>query len=69
MFILLPWENAQEYDQLVVDLKSEHRPMSRTENDPGRAYGPAHWLRNRTELMQSNCCFPKHPRARPSTSA
>jgi hypothetical protein len=55
MFILLPWENAQEYDQLVVDLKSEHRPMSRTEMILVERMAQHHWLRNRAELLQSNC--------------
>jgi hypothetical protein len=55
MFILLPWENAQEYDQLVVDLKSEHRPMSRTELILVERMAQHHWLRNRAELLQSNC--------------
>jgi hypothetical protein len=55
MFILLSWENAQEYDQLVVDLKSEHRPMSRTEMILVERMAQHHWLGNRAELLQSNC--------------
>ena len=31
MFILLPWESAIEFDQFVVDLKSEYGPKNRTE--------------------------------------
>jgi hypothetical protein len=55
MFILLPWENAQEFDQLVVDLKSEHRPMCRTELILVERMAQHHWLRNRAGLLQSNC--------------
>jgi hypothetical protein len=55
MFVLLPWENAKEYDQLVVDLKSEHRPMSRTEMILVERMAQHHWLRNRAGLLQGNC--------------
>jgi hypothetical protein len=55
MFILLPWEDAREYDQLVVDLKSEHRPTSRTEMILVERMAQHHWLRDRAGLLQSNC--------------
>ena len=55
MFILLPWEDAREYDQLVIDLKSEHRPTSRTEMILVERMAQHHWLRNRAELLQSDC--------------
>jgi hypothetical protein len=55
MFILLPWENAKEYDQLVVNLKSEYGPKSQTEMILVERMAQHHWLRNRAELLQSNC--------------
>jgi len=55
MFVLLPWESAKEYDQLVVDLKSEHRPISRTEMILVERMAQHHWLRNRAGLLQGNC--------------
>jgi hypothetical protein len=55
MFILLPWENAQEYDQLVVDLKSEYGPKSRTEMILVEGMAQHHWLRNRAQIYQSRC--------------
>jgi hypothetical protein len=54
-FILLPWEYAREYDQLVVDLKSEYRPTSHTEMILVERMAQHHWLRNRAGLLQSNC--------------
>ena len=33
MFILLPWENAQEYDQLVVNLQKRIRSQKPNRND------------------------------------
>jgi hypothetical protein len=54
-FILLPWEYAREYDQLVVDLKSEYRPTSHTEMILVECMAQHHWLRNRAGLLQSNC--------------
>ena len=55
VFVLLPWENAKEYDQLVVDLKSEHRPTSRTEMILVERMAQHHWLRDRAGLLQANC--------------
>ena len=55
VFVLLPWENAKEYDQLVVDLKSEHRPTSRTEMILVERMAQHHWLCDRAGLLQANC--------------
>ena len=55
MFVLLPWENAEEYAQLLIDLKSEHRPMSRTEMILVERMAQHHWLRDRAGVLQSNC--------------
>jgi hypothetical protein len=55
MFILLPWESAEEFDQLVVDLKSEYGPKNRTELILVERMGQHHWLRNRATLLQGNC--------------
>jgi hypothetical protein len=54
-FFLLPWENAEEYDWLVIDLKSEYRPKSATETILVERMAQHHWLRNRAELLQTHC--------------
>jgi hypothetical protein len=55
MFILLPWEDAEEFDVLVVDLKSQYHPMNRTEWILVERMAQHHWLRNRATLLQGNC--------------
>jgi hypothetical protein len=55
MFILLPWESAEEFDQLVVDLKSEYGPKNPTELILVERMAQHHWLRNRAALLQGNC--------------
>src|SRR6476661_1062967 len=53
-FFLLPWENAEEYNWLVIDLKSEYRPKSATETILVERMAQHHWLRNRAELLQTH---------------
>jgi hypothetical protein len=55
MFILLPWESAREFDDLVVDLKSEYGPKNRTELILVERMAQHHWLRNRATMLQGNC--------------
>ena len=55
MFILLPWEDAQEFNQLIVNLKSEYGPKNQTEMILVERMAQHHWLRNRAGLLQSNC--------------
>jgi len=55
MFVLLPWESAEEFNYLVVDLKSEYHPMNRTEMILVERMAQHHWLRNRATLLQGNC--------------
>ena len=55
MFVLLPWESAQEFDDLVIDLKSEYRPRNRTELILVERMAQHHWLRNRATMLQGNC--------------
>jgi hypothetical protein len=55
MFILLPWEDAEEFDVLVVDLKSQYHPMNRTEWILVERMAQHHWLRNRATLLQGLC--------------
>ncbi|HEY3453178.1 MAG TPA: hypothetical protein VGK64_01160 [Bryobacteraceae bacterium] len=55
MFILLPWESAVEFDQLVIDLKNEYGPKNRTELILVERMAQHHWLRNRATLLQGNC--------------
>jgi hypothetical protein len=53
-FFLLPWENAEEYDWLVIDLKREYLPKSATETILVERMAQHHWLRNRAELLQTH---------------
>jgi hypothetical protein len=55
MFILLPWESAEEFDHLVIDLKSEYSPRNRTELILVERMAQHHWLRNRATMLQGNC--------------
>jgi len=55
MFVLLPWENAQEFKDLVMDLKCEYTPKNRTEMILVERMAQHHWLRNRATLLQGNC--------------
>ena len=55
MFVLLPWENADEYQELLLDLKIEYGPKSRTEMILVERMAQHHWLRDRAGLLQSNC--------------
>src|SRR5690349_4215436 len=55
MFILLPWESAVEFDQLVIDLKNEYGPKNRTELILVERMAQHHWLRNRATMPQGNC--------------
>ena len=55
MFILLPWESAVEFDQLVIDLKNEYGPKNRTELILVERMAQHHWLRNRATMLQGNC--------------
>ena len=55
MFILLPWESAEEFDQLVIDLKNEYGPKNRTELILVERMAQHHWLRNRATMLQGNC--------------
>ena len=55
MFILLPWESAEEFDHLVIDLKCEYAPKNRTEMILVERMAQHHWLRNRATLLQGNC--------------
>jgi hypothetical protein len=55
MFILLPWEDAEEFDALVVDLKSQYHPMNRTEWILVERMAQHHWLRNRATMLQGLC--------------
>jgi hypothetical protein len=53
-FFLLPWENAEEYDWLMIDLKREYGPKSATETILVERMAQHHWLRNRAELLQTH---------------
>jgi hypothetical protein len=53
-FFLLPWENAEEYDWLVIDLKREYGPKSATETILVERMAQHQWLRNRAVLLQTH---------------
>ncbi|HEY6991168.1 MAG TPA: hypothetical protein VH369_22415 [Bryobacteraceae bacterium] len=55
MFILLPWESAEEFDYLVIDLKNEYGPKNPTELILVERMAQHHWLRNRATMLQGLC--------------
>ena len=82
-FVLLPWEDGEEFNNLVIDLKCEYTPKNRTEMILVERMAQHHWLRNRATMLQGNCfkddgtiddqrlassCATKSPTSAPSTS-
>jgi len=55
MFVLLPWESAEEFNQLVIDLKCEYAPKNCTEWILVERMAQHHWLCNRATMLQGNC--------------
>jgi len=54
-FFLLPCESSYAYDNLLMDLRNEHSPMTRTEDTLVERMAQHHWLRCRAEFFESKC--------------
>jgi hypothetical protein len=54
-FFLLPFERSHEYENLLMDLRNEHSPMTRTEDTLVERMAQHHWLRCRAEFFESRC--------------
>ncbi len=54
-FVLLPWENHDEFKTLQSDLLAEHQPLTATERILVRDMAQSHWLRQRAIVLQNRC--------------
>lgn len=54
-FLLLPWEEREEFDSLEQDLFAEHQPATATERILVREMAESHWLRRRAIVLQNQC--------------
>ncbi len=54
-FLVLSWENGQEYQTLTQDLLAEHQPATPTELILVREMAQSHWLRQRAITLQNTC--------------
>jgi hypothetical protein len=54
-FFLLPFERSHEYENLLMDLRNEHSPMTRTEDTLVERMAQHQWLRCRAEFFESRC--------------
>jgi len=54
-FFLLPCESSYAYDNLLMDLRNEHSPMTRTEDTLVERMAQHQWLRCRAEFFESKC--------------
>ncbi len=51
-FTVLPWENQEEFNQLLVGLRDEHKPSTLTENLLIGKMAQAAWLSKRAATLQ-----------------
>ena len=54
-FMILDWENREEFDELVENLRAEHRPSSPTEVLLVESMARHYWLRQRAQRLQCLC--------------
>ena len=54
-FFLLPFESSYAYDNLLMDLRNEHSPMTRTEDTLVERMAQHQWLRCRAEFFEAKC--------------
>ncbi len=62
-FVVLGWENQDEFTTLERDLVAEHNPATTTENLLVQDMAQAHWLRQRAVTLQNTCFSPDMPAA------
>lgn len=54
-FVVLAWETQGDYDQLLADLRSEHKPSTPTEHLLVDAMAKHRWLAERAASLQELC--------------
>ncbi len=54
-FVVLAWELQGDYEQLLTDLRSEHKPSTPTEHLLVDAMAKHHWLSERAATLQELC--------------
>ncbi len=62
-FVLLPWENQEEFQTLEHDLLAEHQPGTATELILVHEMAQSHWLRQRAISLQNTCLSQYDPAA------
>jgi hypothetical protein len=60
-FMLLEWEEEEEWDQLLSDLRQEHQPITPTEKILVEDMAKHHWLTLRARALQHFCFDPNNP--------
>ena len=63
-FNVLGWEKQEEFDELLEDLRAEHKPATRTENLLVEKMAQSYWLSQRAKFMQKMCLDPDLPTVR-----
>jgi len=62
-FVLLPWENQEQFQTLEHDLLAEHQPGTATELILVHEMAQSHWLRQRAISLQNTCLSQYDPAA------
>jgi hypothetical protein len=60
-FMLLEWEEEEEWDKLLADLRQEHKPSTPTEKILVDDMAKHHWLTLRARALQHFCFDPNNP--------
>jgi hypothetical protein len=60
-FMLLEWEEEEEWDKLLADLRQEHQPSTPTEKILVEDMAKHHWLTLRARALQHFCFDPNNP--------
>src|SRR5690242_1590089 len=63
-FNVLGWEKQEEFDELLEDLRAEHKPATRTENLLVEKMAQSYWLSQRAKFMQKMCLDLDRPTVR-----
>jgi hypothetical protein len=60
-FMLLEWEEEEEWDKLLADLRQEYQPSTPTEKILVDDMAKSHWLTLRARALQHFCFDPNNP--------
>jgi hypothetical protein len=56
-FMIMPWENQEEFDTLLAELRAEHQPATITETLLVEKMAQSYWLSQRAVKLQQIRCF------------